>query len=79
MSDRVDILLLELLDLARGQRVALKKGDIDTAVELHEKRQGIIVRIQSSGRVKRAPRFLPGPGMTETHPGRRFSGRINIR
>ena len=55
MSDRVDILLLELLDLARGQRVALKEGDIDAAVGLLEKRQGIIGRIQSSGRVRRAP------------------------
>ena len=55
MSDRVDILLLELLDLARGQRVAVKEGDIDAAVELLEKRQGIIERIQRSGRVKRAP------------------------
>jgi Flagellar protein FliT len=56
MSDRVDILLLELLDLARGQQVAIKEGDIDAAVELLEKRQCIIGRIQRSGRVKRAPR-----------------------
>ena len=55
MSYRVDTLLLELLDLARGQWVALKGGDIDTAVELLEKRQGIIGQIQNSGRVKRAP------------------------
>src|SRR5665647_1063437 len=55
MSDRQDILLLELLDLARGQRVALKEGDIDAAVELLGKRQDIIGRIQRSGRVKRAP------------------------
>jgi len=55
MSDRVDILLLELLDLARGQRVAIKEGDIDAAVGLLEKRQGIIAKIQASGRVKRAP------------------------
>ena len=55
MSGRVDTLLLELLDLARGQRVAIKEGDIDASMKLLEKRQGIIERIQISGRVKRVP------------------------
>jgi len=57
MNDRVGSLLLELLDLARGQRVALGEGDIDAAVELIEKRQGILAQIQKSGRVKRVPLF----------------------
>jgi hypothetical protein len=55
MSDRIDTLLLEFLDLARGQRIALKEGDIDAAVELLEKRRGILGRIQAGGRVKHAP------------------------
>ena len=55
MSGRVDTLLLELLDLARGQRVALTEGDVDAAVELLEKRRGVIGQIQTGGRVKHAP------------------------
>ena len=39
MSDRVDILLLELLDLARSQRAALKEGRLDEALSFYGKRK----------------------------------------
>jgi len=55
MSDRVDSLLLELLDLARGQQVALTEGDMDAAVALLEKRRGILGQIETGGGVKHAP------------------------
>ncbi|MFA6149238.1 MAG: hypothetical protein WC899_13625 [bacterium] len=47
MSDRVDALLLELLDAVRSQRSALEEGDTDRALALLPKRHGIIQEIQN--------------------------------
>ncbi|MHB1011360.1 MAG: flagellar protein FliT [Desulfobacteria bacterium] len=49
MSDRIDILLLELLDAVRAQRSALEEGDTDKALALLPKRHGSIQEIQNNG------------------------------
>ncbi|MDA8179209.1 MAG: hypothetical protein ACYC37_00100 [Desulfobacteria bacterium] len=51
MSDRTDTLLLELVDLARGQRAAIKEGRLDEALSFLEKRRTTIDRIQDIGRL----------------------------
>jgi len=51
MSDRADTLLIELLDLARCQRAALKEGRLDEALLFLGKRAIIIDRIQDIGRL----------------------------
>lgn len=50
MSDRVDILLLELLDLAREQRTVLSEGDLDGVLSLMNRREEIAREIQGFGR-----------------------------
>lgn len=51
MSDHVDTLLLELLDLSRCQRAALKEGRLDEALSVLGKRKIIIDRMQVIGRL----------------------------
>ena len=51
MSDHVDTLLLELLDLSRCQRAALKEGRLDEALSVLGKRKIIIARMQVIGRL----------------------------
>ena len=51
MSDRTDTLLLELVDLARGQRASLKEGRLDEALSVLGKRKIIIDRMQVIGRL----------------------------
>ena len=51
MSDRVDTLLLELLDLARGQRAALEEGRLDEALSFLGKRKILIDRMKIIGRL----------------------------
>jgi len=51
MSDCTDTLLLELVDLARGQRTSLKEGRLDEALSVLGKRKGIIDRMQVIGRL----------------------------
>lgn len=51
MSDRTDTLLLELLDLARGQRAALKEGRLDEALSFYGKRKNITAQMQVIGRL----------------------------
>ena len=51
MSDRNDTLLLELLELARGQRAALNEGRLDEALSFYCKRKDITARMQVIGRL----------------------------
>lgn len=46
MSDRVEALLLELLDLARAQKAALETGNVDEAMKLSARRQVLAGDIQ---------------------------------
>lgn len=58
MSDRIDTLLLELLDLARSQRAAIKEGRLDEALSFHGKRLIIIDRIQGIDRFTKNQRMV---------------------
>ena len=46
MNGRAGTLCLELLDLARAQRAAIEAGNVDEALALMRKRQGIVAEIQ---------------------------------
>lgn len=51
MSDRADTLLLDLLDLTRGQRAALNEGKLDEALSFFGKRKIVIDRMHVVGRL----------------------------